>query len=245
MGYDASPAAVKNFLAYSLTRLGTDYVDLYQPARLDPQVPIEETVGAIAEMIQAGYVRYLGLSEMGAETIRRAHAGASGQRPADRVLADEPGHRGRASCPRSGSSASASRRTASCPAACSARRRPRSSAGSDSAAAVPPVPGREPAPQPGPARRAGADRGRARGDRAAARVRLGAVPRRGHHPADRHQAPGPAGRGARRAGPAAQRRTSWPAWRRPCRRARSRGTATTRPRWQPWTASARAGARPR
>jgi aryl-alcohol dehydrogenase-like predicted oxidoreductase len=74
VGHDASPAAVKSSLAYSLTRLGTDYIDLYQPARLDPRVPIEETVGAIAEMIQAGYVRYLGLSEMGPDTIRRAHA---------------------------------------------------------------------------------------------------------------------------------------------------------------------------
>ena len=74
IGHDASPAAVKNSLAYTLTRLGTDYVDLYQPARLDPRVPIEDTVGAIAEMIQAGYVRHIGLSEMGAKTIRRAHA---------------------------------------------------------------------------------------------------------------------------------------------------------------------------
>jgi aryl-alcohol dehydrogenase-like predicted oxidoreductase len=74
VGHDASPNAVKNSLAYTLTRLGTDYVDLYQPARLDPRVPIEETAGAIAEMIKAGYVRYLGLSEMGADTIRRAHA---------------------------------------------------------------------------------------------------------------------------------------------------------------------------
>jgi aryl-alcohol dehydrogenase-like predicted oxidoreductase len=74
IGHDTSPTAVKNSLAYTLTRLGTDYVDLYQPARLDPQVPIEETVGAIAEMVQAGYVRYIGLSEMGADTIRRAHA---------------------------------------------------------------------------------------------------------------------------------------------------------------------------
>jgi aryl-alcohol dehydrogenase-like predicted oxidoreductase len=74
IGHDASPNAVKNSLAYTLTRLGTDYVDLYQPARLDPRVPIEETVGAVAEMIKAGYVRYLGLSEMGADTIRRAHA---------------------------------------------------------------------------------------------------------------------------------------------------------------------------
>jgi aryl-alcohol dehydrogenase-like predicted oxidoreductase len=74
VGFDASPAAVKSSLAYTLRRLGTDYVDLYQPARLDPQVPIEETVGAIAEMVEAGYVRHIGLSEMSAQTIRRAHA---------------------------------------------------------------------------------------------------------------------------------------------------------------------------
>ena len=74
IGHDASPSAVKNSLAYTLTRLGTDYVDLYQPARLDPRVPIEDTVGAIAEMVKAGYVRHIGLSEMGADTIRRAHA---------------------------------------------------------------------------------------------------------------------------------------------------------------------------
>jgi pyridoxine 4-dehydrogenase len=73
IGFDARPAAVKNFLAYTLKRLGTDYLDVYQPARLDPNVPIEDTVGAIAEMIKAGYVRQLGLSEMGAATIRRAH----------------------------------------------------------------------------------------------------------------------------------------------------------------------------
>jgi aryl-alcohol dehydrogenase-like predicted oxidoreductase len=74
LGYDASPAAVKSSLAYSLRRLGTDYVDLYQPARLDPQVPIEDTIGAIGELVTAGYIRYAGLSEMGAETIRRALA---------------------------------------------------------------------------------------------------------------------------------------------------------------------------
>jgi aryl-alcohol dehydrogenase-like predicted oxidoreductase len=74
VGHDVSPAAVKNSLSYSLTRLGTDHVDLYQPARLDPHVPIEETVGAIVEMIEAGYVRYLGLSEVGPDTIRRANA---------------------------------------------------------------------------------------------------------------------------------------------------------------------------
>jgi aryl-alcohol dehydrogenase-like predicted oxidoreductase len=74
VGHDSRPKAVKNFLTYSLTRLGTDYVDLYQPARQDRDVPIEDTVGAIAEMIDAGYVRHLGLSEVGAQTIRRAHA---------------------------------------------------------------------------------------------------------------------------------------------------------------------------
>jgi aryl-alcohol dehydrogenase-like predicted oxidoreductase len=73
-GMDGRPAAVKNFLAYTLQRLGTEYVDVYRPARLDPSVPIEETVGAIAELVQAGYVRHIGLSEVGAETIRRAAA---------------------------------------------------------------------------------------------------------------------------------------------------------------------------
>src|SRR5262249_43242406 len=67
LGFDARPAAVKNFLAYSLSRLGVDHIDIYRPARLDPVVPIEETVGAIAEMVQAGYVRHIGLSEMGPE----------------------------------------------------------------------------------------------------------------------------------------------------------------------------------
>ncbi len=73
-GNDGRPAAVKNFLAYSLRRLGTDYVDIYRPARLDPAVPIEDTIGAIADMVKAGYVRHIGLSEVGAATIRRAHA---------------------------------------------------------------------------------------------------------------------------------------------------------------------------
>jgi aryl-alcohol dehydrogenase-like predicted oxidoreductase len=74
LGYDARPNAVKTALAYSLKRLGTDYIDIYRPARLDPNVPIEETIGAIAEMVKAGYVRYIGLSEVGPETIRRAAA---------------------------------------------------------------------------------------------------------------------------------------------------------------------------
>jgi aryl-alcohol dehydrogenase-like predicted oxidoreductase len=73
-GYDARPVAVKNFLAYTLRRLGTDYVDIYRPARVDPNVPIEDTVGAIVDMIAAGHVRHVGLSEAGAGTIRRAQA---------------------------------------------------------------------------------------------------------------------------------------------------------------------------
>ncbi len=74
IGYDARPAAVKTFLAYSLQRLGLDHIDIYRPARLDPNVPIEDTVGAIADMVKAGYVRHIGLSEVGASTIRRAAA---------------------------------------------------------------------------------------------------------------------------------------------------------------------------
>jgi aryl-alcohol dehydrogenase-like predicted oxidoreductase len=74
MGVDTRPPAIKNFLAYTLTRLGVDYIDIYRPSRLDPAVPIEETVGAIADLVKAGYVRHIGLSEMGVETIRRAHA---------------------------------------------------------------------------------------------------------------------------------------------------------------------------
>jgi aryl-alcohol dehydrogenase-like predicted oxidoreductase len=74
IGFDGRPAAVKTSLAYTLQRLGVDHIDIYRPARLDPHVPIEDTVGAIAEMVQAGYVRHIGLSEVGAETIRKAHA---------------------------------------------------------------------------------------------------------------------------------------------------------------------------
>jgi len=74
LGFDARPAAVKTALAYSLKRLGVEYIDIYRPSRLDPTVPIEETIGAIAEMVKAGYVRHIGLSEVGPETIRRAAA---------------------------------------------------------------------------------------------------------------------------------------------------------------------------
>ncbi|MFN4176294.1 aldo/keto reductase [Phenylobacterium sp.] len=74
LGFDGRPMAVKSALAYSLQRLGVDHIDIYRPARLDPDVPIEETVGAVAELVQAGYVRHIGLSEVGSETIRRAAA---------------------------------------------------------------------------------------------------------------------------------------------------------------------------
>ena len=74
LGFDARPAAVKTFLAYSLQRLGVDYIDIYRPSRRDPAVPIEDTIGAIADLVTAGYVRAIGLSEVGPETIRRAHA---------------------------------------------------------------------------------------------------------------------------------------------------------------------------
>ena len=74
LGVDGRPAAVKNFAAMSLARLGLDHIDIYRPARLDPQVPIEETIGAIKDLVDAGYVRHIGLSEVGADTIRRAAA---------------------------------------------------------------------------------------------------------------------------------------------------------------------------
>jgi aryl-alcohol dehydrogenase-like predicted oxidoreductase len=74
LGFDARPAAVKTACAYSLKRLGVEVIDIYRPARLDPNVPIEDTIGAIAELVRAGYVRQIGLSEVGVDTIRRAHA---------------------------------------------------------------------------------------------------------------------------------------------------------------------------
>ncbi|MCJ9428675.1 aldo/keto reductase [Kordiimonas marina] len=72
LGYDCRPKAIKNFIGYSLQRLGVDHIDIYRPSRLDPDVPIEDTIGAIADLVQAGYVRHIGLSEVGAETIKRA-----------------------------------------------------------------------------------------------------------------------------------------------------------------------------
>jgi aryl-alcohol dehydrogenase-like predicted oxidoreductase len=74
LGVDTRPASVKNFLTYSLRRLGVDYIDIYRPSRLDPDVPIEETIGAIADLVRGGYVRAIGLSEVGVETVERARA---------------------------------------------------------------------------------------------------------------------------------------------------------------------------
>ena len=74
LGYDSRPAAIRNFVAYSLQRLGVDHIDIYRPARLDPDVPIEDSVGAMADMVKAGWIRHIGLSEVGSDTIRRAHA---------------------------------------------------------------------------------------------------------------------------------------------------------------------------
>jgi aryl-alcohol dehydrogenase-like predicted oxidoreductase len=74
LGYDSRPPAIKNFVAYSLQRLGVDAIDIYRPARLDPDVPIEETIGAMAGMIKAGWIKHIGLSEVGSDTLRRAHA---------------------------------------------------------------------------------------------------------------------------------------------------------------------------
>ena len=74
LGLDVRPNSVKNFAAYSLQRLDVEVIDLYQPGRVDPIVPIENTVGAIADLIQEGKVRYLGLSEMNAQQLRRAHS---------------------------------------------------------------------------------------------------------------------------------------------------------------------------
>ncbi|MFG2104212.1 aldo/keto reductase [Micromonospora echinaurantiaca] len=73
-GTDLRPAAIKNFLAYTLRRLGTDHVDIYRPARMSSDVPVEDVVGTLADLVTAGHVRHIGLSEVGAETLRRAHA---------------------------------------------------------------------------------------------------------------------------------------------------------------------------
>ncbi len=95
LGYDARPARGEELPRLFAARLGTDYIDIYRPSRLDPTVPIEDTVGAIADMVKAGYVRHIGLSEVGADTIRRAAAVHPICRSADRIFADLARHRGR------------------------------------------------------------------------------------------------------------------------------------------------------
>ena len=194
IGHDASPAAVKTSLAYTLTRLGTDHVDLYQPARLDPRVPIEDTVGAIAEMVQAGYVRYIGLSEMGADTIRRAHAvhpiaalqieyslmsrGIEARiLPTVRELGISVTAYGILS--RGLLSSGTARLAPDDPRRRFPRFRDENHARNLELLAC-----------------ARDDRGGAGGHRRPAGHRLGGLARGGHHPADRDQAPGPAGRGA-------------------------------------------------
>ena len=240
VGHDASPAAAKNSLAYTLTRLGTDYVDLYQPARLDPQVPIEDTVGAIAEMVQAGYVRHIGLSEVGADTIRRAHAvhpiaalqieyslmsrGIEAEiLPAVRELGISVTAYGILS---RGLLSSGTARLAP----------------GDPRTRFPRFSGENHARNLELLVALRGDRGRARGDRRPAGHRLGGLARRGHRPADRHQAPGPAGRGPEGARPDAERgRPGRGRGRRPGRRGR-RGPLRPGPGRRPRQRAAAAGA---
>jgi aryl-alcohol dehydrogenase-like predicted oxidoreductase len=73
-GLDVRPLTVKNYLAHSLKRLNVDYIDLYQPGRIDMAIPVEETIGAIAELVKAGYVKHIGITEVGADDLRKAHA---------------------------------------------------------------------------------------------------------------------------------------------------------------------------
>ena len=226
VGHDASPAMAKSSLAYTLTRLGTDYVDLYQPARLDPQVPIEDTVGAIAEMVQAGYVRHIGLSEVGADTIRRAHAvhpiaalqieyslmsrGIEAEiLPAVRELGISVTAYGILS--RGLLSSGTARLAPNDP----RTRFPRFS-GENHARNLELLVALEAI-----AERVGGGAGGRKRDRRPAGHRLGGLARRGHHPADRHQAPGPAGRGPEGARPDAERgRPGRGRGRRPGRRGR-------------------------
>ena len=199
-GMDTRPEAIRNFVAYSLTRLGTDHIDIYRPARLDPDVPIEETVGAIKALIDEGYVRHVGLSEVGADTIRRAAAvhpiadlqieySLISRGIEDEILATtrELGigitaygvlSRGLLS-----GHWSAQRDLP-------ATRLPRPRAA---------LPAREPRAQPRAGRRAAGDRGGARRDRRPGGDRLGALARRRHRAGDRRAAARPAAGGARRA----------------------------------------------
>jgi aryl-alcohol dehydrogenase-like predicted oxidoreductase len=173
-GYDGRPAAVRNFLAQTLTRLGTDHVDVYRPARLDPAVPIEETVGAIAELVQAGHVRHIGLSEVGADTIRRA---AAVHPIADVQLEYSLLSRGieREILPTTRElGIGVTAYGVPLPRAAQRPLEPAARAGSGRLPGVQPaLPGRQPRPQPAARRAAARGRGRARGVRGAGGDRLG------------------------------------------------------------------------
>lgn len=73
LGFDTRPAMIRNYLSYSLFRLGVDYIDMYYPGRIDPNIPVEDTVGTLGELVKEGKIRFAGLSEAGPETLRRAH----------------------------------------------------------------------------------------------------------------------------------------------------------------------------
>ena len=174
---------MRNFLAYSLTRLGSDHVDVYRPARLDPAVPIEETVGAIAEQVDAGYVRHIGLSEVGSDTASPRRRHSPHLRPPDRVLVAVARDRGRhlAHLSRAGHRRDRVRRVV----AGSDQRRPhrlpdRCERLSSARTAVP---RRQLRRRPPPRRRVDRDRFDQGCTRRSARVRLGAGARRRHRPA--------------------------------------------------------------
>lgn len=185
--YDVSPAAVKDRLTYSLRRLGTDYLDIHRPARLNPQIPIEETVGALKEMRQASHIRHTGLSEVGAETIRRA----ADQRSADRVLTavprtgeGDPSHPAGAGHRHDGVRRPVTRhaeRALVGLAAVGRWRLPRP---------LTPVPGREPGGEPESRRGARPGGAATERDNRSGGDRLGGGPGFGHHPAGGCPAPG-------------------------------------------------------
>ena len=235
-GYDARPAAVKNFLAYSLSRLGTDYIDIYRPSRLDPTVPIEDTVGAIAEMVKAGYVRHIGLSEVGADTIRRAHA----VHPiSDLQIEYSLISRGIESeilpaCRELGIGITAygvlSRGLISGHWSKARAGEPRLSRRSPS------LPGRQSRREPRAGREAARHRRYDRRIRRADRHRLGGGAGIGHRAADRRAAPRPPHRGARRARCHPFRLTTLPRSHAPCPPAPRRETVILRLRSPLWTA---------
>ena len=203
--------AVKNFLAYTLQRLGVDYIDIYRPARLDPDVPIEDTVGAIAECIEAGWVRHVGLSEVGPETLAPGERGASDQRPADRIRADHPQHRARRSArvPRTRHRAHRLRRVR--PRACSPAAGGRASnAPSDFRHHAPRFQGEAGARNARRRRRDRPHRARFRNDRRASPARLGPGAGRRHRSARRRAQAEPGRGGGRGARARPHARTSLP-----------------------------------